>query len=826
MKTREKLTTKNLKTEYRSGIPTIDEKKPRFSWEISAKIDETVQTAYRIEVSDTKSFESTVWDSGKRSGSDTFGIQYNGEPLACGKDYYWRVTVWDNKGNSATSDKAAFRTGIKNWIADWITPDKTENPLNSPLLRKEFISEKCIRAVLYIFTPGWYELYVNGEKPDSRVLAPNYAPCRYYYYDTYDITDRIIAGKNCIGVCLGEGYSFANYSRFAWRWKGKKRVIAELHIDYADGSRRIIPTDGSWKAKGESAVVYNHIYNGEHYNSRLEDGWYKVGYDDSDWYSAMRTVNKPTRKMKPSGIEPLKVMELIKPIDFHNSKNGGVIVDFGQNFAGWVKLTVKGAKCGEKIVIRHAEEIFSDGELDPYTNRTAEATDIYIASGNKVETYEPRFTYHGFRYAEITGFSGVLDKESVVGCAVYCGMENSGSFSCDYKPLNSLFSNISRSIKSNTYSVMTDCPMRDERTPCLMDTEPYKEMSTFMFDAASYWTQWIMCNFSTGGSPDWEGTQIPIAWHLYREYGDKRILKKGYPYFVSFIDYVAAHNKDLTVNERFGDWCAPKAEPDGNYLSSFSNVSEVSSALYYYELTLAVKIADILGKTADKARFDELAKKVKAAYNKRFFDENSGCYKSETLAPAVLPLYFGMVPDGFEASVYSSVINGITLRNNGHLDTGIFGTKYSALLLFEKGDGELLLEAFFAKDYPSFGYELSKGTTTLWEQWSDVKGDMCSHNHAMPAGAGTFIMRDLVGFSPIDEGYRRVRIKPIPVSQINSIEFSQHTQCGTYEIKWEKENGNFRLSVKVPGNCCAEIILPDGQKHLKGSGNCEFSCIL
>lgn len=811
----------NLKTEH-SKCPTLNIKTPHFSWEILSDEENSFQKAYRIQVSSSEKLEKNIlWDSGRIESDQTTEVLYGGKPLKSDEKYFWRVFVWDNNGNSAVSGIAFWRTGIKDWTADWITPDLSENPDKAPLLRKVFNTEKCLRATLYVFSQGWYEAYINGAKADDRVLAPGYSH-RYYYYDSYEITDKIKDGENCIGFWLGAGYYKKNFSKFAWRWNGPKRILAELHLIYEDGSRRIIPTDDTWRSKSDSSIYYNHIYHGEYFDSRLCENWFDISYDDSAWEKAETVYNKPQRILKPSVIEPLKITEEIRPVSVWKSMNGTVL-DFGENIAGWARLKFRGGKSGTEITVRYAEEIDENGDLDTYTNRKAQATDKYILNGSEQSIYEPRFTYHGFRYIEIIGYDSEFKKDDAYGCVVRSSMEKTGSFSCNYEPLNRLFNNISRSVMGNSYSIMTDCPARDERTPCLMDSATYPEMSAFLLDAWTYWRQWLTSYFNTKGTPDWEGTQILIAWSLYNEYGDTEILKSGYRYFKECVFYIRNKWKDLIIGEKFGDWCAPKEKPDGNYRSSFSNIEETSTALYYREVSDLIKIAEVLGCNKDIKEYKNILNSIALAYNKRFFNDLTNDYSDGSLTASVLPLYFGMVPKERENAVYES-IKRLIADKGGHLDTGIFGTKYLSLLLSENNDIDLLLQTYFKSDYPSFGYQFSKGATTLWEQWSDAKGDMISHNHAMFAGAGVFIVKVLSGLVSLENAYKKVKIEPHMSSFVNRVKCVQHTVRGVYSIEWNKNGKEFSISVEIPFNCSADVVLPNGVLKKVFSGRHTFEC--
>lgn len=486
------------------------------------------------------------------------------------------------------------------------------------LFRKEFtLNRKIKRARAFIAGLGYYELRINGEKIGDHVLDPGWtAYKKTVLYVVYDVTDQLKKGKNAVGVMLGKGHRLGT------------TMLMQMNIEFTDATSMSVVSDGTWKS-ASGPIIAHHVFNGETYDARLEkDGWDKAGYDDSGW-------NKPKTTKGPGGAlvsqvtEPIKVIKSITPVKITNPKPGVYVYDMGQNFAGWARLSVKG-DCGTRVVMKFAEDIHKDGMIDPTTNRAAKNTDIYTLKGKGMEVYEPRFAYHGFRYVEVTGFPGVPKRENLQGCVVHSAVESVGEFACSNPLINQIHRNILWGLTSNFYSVLTDCPQRDERAGWLECGHLLAEGAMFNFNMAGFYTKWITDMSDSQneegslppqtpyagwagwpGDPAWASSMVLSPWHLYNHYGDTRILETHYEAMQRWVDFLGrkSENHIVTYNV-FGDWATP---------SNFETPGDlISTAFYYYCTTVMEKSSRILGKTAQADNYADLAKNIGKAFNDEF----------------------------------------------------------------------------------------------------------------------------------------------------------------------------------------------------------------
>ncbi|MBV9867611.1 MAG: family 78 glycoside hydrolase catalytic domain [Abitibacteriaceae bacterium] len=703
-----------------------------------------------------------------------------------------------------------------------LSQNGTDATWRSPLFRKEFVSIKPVkRATAHVFGLGWYELYLNGVKADDRVLAPANTPYqRRKLYDTYDLTPLLKKGGNALGLWLGDGYRKSNYSRWGWSWDGLPGVLLQLDIVYADGSTARIVTDDSWRCK-PSPITFNHIYDGETYDARLEQAnWNKFGLF-VDTPNAAQQLWQPVRAtgvdyaaLAPSTAPPIKVVQMIRPVGMFHPAPDRFVFDMGQNFAGWVRLRVHGP-AGTSVVLRHSEEINPQTKrLEAWTNRNAKATDTYILKGVGRESHEPRFTYHGFRYVEVQGYPGTPTLDDVQGCVVHTAAPEVGHFHSSDPLLNQIQSNIQWGMSSNRMSIPTDCPQRDERTPCQMDSAAYEEAAMYNYDLHTYYLKWLDDIRGDTGQPDWGGDQVTLCWRLYQFYGDKDILAQSYNDLKHYLESHRRQVEDASdpnylFKSGFGDWCAPN--PDGEH--NFSSVRETNTALYYHQLLTFAAIAQLLGRAADAAQYTALAGTVKDVFNREFWQAGTGQYSDGRQTTALLPLAFNLVPDAQKPRLTQNLLHNIQVDKNGHLDTGIYGTRYFMDVLSDLGDIDTAYTSLHQPTYPGFGYQIAQGATTLWEQWH-FKGGMQSHNHAMFSGIGASFYSRLGGISPKAPGYSAIMINPQLPHGLTFVETSFKTLLGTVQSNWRIENPpgttkpRFHLQVTVPPTAIAEVHLP------------------
>ena len=805
------LTPTNLRTESSVNPQGLDVLHPTLSWNFVASGRAQMQTAYQIQVaSSAEALEAgilNVWDSGKVVSSQNFEIPYTGPEMVSEGRYFWRLRVWDQDDEASVwSHNEWWQMGLlhaADWKGNWIG---TSGDSACPLLRHEFlVSGKIKRATAYVFGFGFYELHLNGAKVGDNVLAPvnsNYN--KSLYYDTYDVTSLIMQGGNAAGLWLGNGYD-REFSEYGFRWMNAKQAIFEVDIEYLDGTRSRIVTDGSWKV-AESPILSNSIYDGETYDARQEkDGWDQYGYDDHAWQPA-QLMSAPAGVLRSRQMPPLKIRTTLRPRAMHQTKAGTFVFDLGQNIAGWVRLRARGA-AGTKIVMRHAEDLLPDGTLDMTTNRAARATDTFILKGTGIEVYEPRFTYHGFRYVEVSGFPGLPTLDSLEGRVIHAAFDSVGHFRSSNPLLNKIHRNLQWSVVNNLMGIPTDNPVRNERTPCQMDSMAVEETAIYNFDMDNYYVKWLQDIEGRRDAPNWSGDQVFLAMLLYKHYGNRRILEESYENSKQLIDAFAAQGREpnpWSGEGAFGDWCPPGQS--GSYKECFSEGEIVNTTIYYRATRLVSEMAEILGNASDATAYKSRAESIVREFNARHYDAATYTYESGRQVTSILPLAFGMVPPGQESAVANALLDRLTMKDHGHLDTGIFGTRYLFDVLIDNGFVDAAYKALNQTTYPSYGHQISLGATTTWEQWV-LRGSMESHAHAMFAGPDSTFYSRLAGIQPAQPGYKEILIRPTFPKGLVSVTSSLHTVMGEIVSNWKVQNGLIQ-EVTIPPNATAVVYVP------------------
>jgi len=820
----------NLRCEYTSNPLGIDIYKPRFSWVLRHKERDITQKAYQIIVATSKELIDKnlgdMWDSGKVESEETFNIVYDGKVLESFTRYYWKVRWWDNKGNVSEYSKPAwFETAFlkDEWTAKWIG--------GGQLYRKDFVIRKDFKkARLYITGLGYYEAYINGKRVGDRVLDPGWTDYKKkVLYSVYDITSFLRNGKNTIGVILGNGRYIEKYGY------GPKKLIAEIRIWYSDDDIEVIGTDQTWKTS-DGPIVSDSVYDGEVYDARLEkEGWNEPGYDDNDWKIAELLEAPGGRLVSQATFPVIKVIKKISPVKVSSPKPGVYIYDFGQNFTGWVRLKVSGPR-GTRVTMRYSELLYPDGTLNVEPNRSAKATDVYILKGEDIEYYEPHFTYHGFRYVELTGFPGTPSIDTLEARVVHSSVEPIGSIVSSNELINQIHKNIIWGQVSNLMSVPTDCPQRDERMGWMGDAQLSAEEAIYNFWMPSFYEKWIddmlLAQNEDGSVPDvvppywknypadpaWGTAFITIPWYLYLYYGDKRILEKIYEGLKKWVDFLHLKSEDYIVKiVKYGDWCPPM------HIRSSDTPEELTSTWYFYHDSLLLsKIASILGYEEDSRKYSELAEKIKEAFNKKYLteDKRGVFYKGKTFEYSqtsnVLPLYFNMPPRDKSDQIFSRLVNDIIVKRSKHLNTGIIGTRFLFDVLTNHGKIDLAYEIAIQESYPSWGYMIREGATTVWERWEYlVYGGMNSHNHIMFGSIDAWFYKFLGGIN-IDEkypGFRRIVLKPNLPLDLKWVHASVNTISGLVEIKTVKRDNVVEVEVNIPVNTKATLYIPKYSIH-------------
>lgn len=866
----------DLKCEFTTNPLGVDKKNPIFSWKLRHLEKNEKQTAYQVIVS--SSLETIndnigdVWDTGKVLSSEQV-IKYEGKELEPCKVYFWKVRWWDSKDQeSPFSVVNTFETGLmneENWKAKWITkkehkyevysPDGAPFGLNytiayAPMFRKSFnISKKIKRARVYIAGLGLYELYINGERIGDRVLDPGQTDYKKrVLYTVYDVSKNIRDGKNAIGVILGNGRYVKEYGY------DFPKLIIQVLVEYEDDSIEWIVSDESWKTT-YGPITLNSLYHGEIYDGRKEiKGWNLPDFDDSTWENAI-LAEPPGGKLYSEIYPPIRITKTIKPIKMWSPEPGTYVYDFGQNYTGWIKIKVRTNESGKEIRIKHAELTYEDGTLNYSTNRTALATDVYITKGEGYEEYEPRFTYHGFRYVEILGYPGVPTLEDIEGKVVHTAVESNGEFICSNELINKIHHNIIWGQLSNLMSIPTDCPQRDERMGWMGDAQLSAEEAIFNFDMIGFYRKYLNDirdaqkeNGSLSdvippywsiypGDPAWSTAYITIAWYLYQYYGDKYVLEEHYEGFKRYVEFLKKLAPDYIVSfYKYGDWCQPGT------VRPKDNSGELTSTFYFYHdvITLS-KIAKLLGKEADYKYYSELADKIKSAFNKKFLKEKAyasipaelseenvkallekypedikdflrqqftilsslGMFTSQTLN--TLPLYLNLVPEDKVQDVLKTLLEDIIIRHDYHLDTGIVATRYIFDVLTSYGYDEVAYKIVNQKTYPSFGYMIEEGATTLWERWEKLTSTgMNSHNHIMFGSVDAWFYRVIAGVRVGEPGWNKIIFEPHPVGDLKYAKARLNTIKGEVEINWQKTENTFSMRISVPVNSKGEVHVP------------------
>lgn len=829
----------------------IDVLQPGLSWEIVSKEREVKQTAYQILVASSleklTEQDADIWNSGKVKSDASVHNKYAGPALQSNNRYYWKVRVSTNKGETAWTKPASWLMGLlhyKDWQGRWIGFDRffpwdkeAEGRLSARYFRKEFSTDKTVAsATAYIMGMGLYELYVDGKKIGDQVLAP--APTDYtknIKYNALDITEHLKQGKHAIGVVLGNGRFFAMRQAKPYKVKtfGFPKLMVQVLIKYTDGSTASIKTDDSWKGSAEGPILANNEYDGELYDARKEfKGWTEPGFKDDKWLKA-EYVQEPGGTFEAQLMQGMKVMKHLAPVSITKRPNGKYMLDFGQNFAGWVKFNVKGPS-GTAVSLRFAESLEPNGDLFRTNLRDAKATDTYILKGEGTETWSPRFTYQGFRYVELIGYPGVPQKSDFTGCLVYDDMKTVGTFESSNSLLNQIFKNSWWGIASNYKGMPVDCPQRNERQPWLGDRTVGAQGESFLFDNTALYKKWLddirYAQKEDGAIPDvapafwryysdnvtWPATLLFVADMLYKQTGDISVLQKNYPAVKKWMAYMKDRymNKEgIMTKDSYGDWCAPpvSAAAGKGVNADQKHPSALIATAYYFKLaTMMAQYSMITANEGDKAGYDLLASEVKKAFNLKFYN-NEGFYGENKLTDNLLPVYFGIVEEANKAKLMKQISYLIEVQNNGHLSTGIIGTNFLMRTLTENGRSDLAYRIASQKTYPSWGYMIEHGATTIWELWNGntAAPKMNSQNHVMMLGdLLIWYYENLGGIKSEAPGFKEIVMKPELIQGLDAVNVSYASVHGLIKSDWSRSAREFKWIISIPANTKARISIP------------------
>ena len=821
----------------------IDAARPLLSWKLEASGNGVMQKAYRVLVaSDEEKLKNNIgdlWDSDTVRSGQSLQVEYAGKDLQSRQKVYWKVMVWDNRGNvSDWSKVSTWETAFlqpSDWKAKWIGDrdgEKIRLGQKNPAiyLRKTFeVKSIPEKARVYISGIGYYELYINGKKVGDHVLSPNQTNYdrrvggevynvdlqnfkTRILYETFDITDLLQEGRNAAVVILGNGwYLRTEREEYLPMSYDYPRMIAQFEIDLSRGSEQVVVSDDTWKMTTEGPIRDNSITNGEIYDARLDDeAWYKPGFDDSSWQST-KLVRVPDGKLHAQMSPPDRVTSLIHPVSVKEVRKGVYRYDFGTMFAGWIKFKIKGKK-GEKLKM-----VYFEDNGNNYDQR-----DTYIFKSDGVELWEPRFTWHAFRYVEIAGSSEPLTLNNVIGKVVHTDVKHTGEFECS----NDLFNTISGDFVKTQFDNMhggvpSDCPHR-ERRGYTGDGQIAAQAAIYDFDMRAFYTKWLndiadaqdtqtgyvpytAPYMSGGGGTAWGSAYIIIPWYMYLYYGDAAVFKKHYEGMKRYIGYLKDHTDENHLfflgkggMSDLGEWVPPApTEIPADF---------VSSAYFFYDLILMSKMAVVMGKEDEEKAFNEMARRLKSAFNKKYLDTEKMSYSIGRQGANVFPLAFGMVPKEYETKVFNTLVNHIEKDTKGHFDTGMMGTPYLLEVLTKYGRADLAYTVMNQHDFPSYGYNIELGATTLWETW-DGKA---SHSHPMFGSVCAWFYQGLAGINPDPSmpGFKHVVIKPSVVDELDSVNAKYASVYGDIRCEWRVSGRDLKMDIEIPANTTATVYVP------------------
>lgn len=828
-------TPANLKTEYLINPIGLDNPNPRFTWQLQDDSKGAGQTAYRLSVS-TDSLGDNEWQTGKIISSAIL-VTYNGKPLQPFTKYYWRVTLWDKAGNFTTSPVATFETGmmnLRNWRGAWISDGQDIKTKPAPYFRKTFTTKKQLRSArAYIAAAGLYELYINGQKTGDHRLDPMYTRFdRRNLYVTYDVTTQLQEGKNAIGVILGNGwYNFQSIGVWDFErapWRNRPGFCMDIRITYTDGTEETITSDKSWKTS-TGPIIYNSIYTGEQYDARLEQpGWNTANFDDSKW-GDIANRQAPSQNIVAQAMQPIRNVEKIPAKSITKVNDSTYIFDLGRNISGVSEVTLDGDST-TIIKLIHGERLGKNGLpdqsnvdyfLDPATTSYDPfATDIYRLNGRGSKTFRPHFNYKGFQYVEVRSNKPInLTKESLAGYFMHSDVAPVGTIKTSSELINKIWAATNASYLSNLFGYPTDCPQR-EKNGWTGDAHIASETGLYNFDGITVYEKWMADHrdeqqpngvlpsivptdgwgYEWGNGPDWTSTIAIIPWNVYLFYGDPKLLNDCYGNIQRYVDHINDLYPTGLTTWGLGDWAPVK---------SHTPVELTSSVYYYVDANILAKAAKILGKQGDYIKYSALAAKIKNAINAKYLNPQTALYAEGHQTEQSVPLYWGIVPDSLKAKAAAHLADSVK-ANNYHLDVGIIGAKAILNALSENGQAETAYKLASQNTYPSWGWWIVNGATTLYENWNiDAKRDL-SMNHIMFGEIGAWLYKGLGGIKPDETqpGFKNILLTPNFVSGLDHFEATHTGPYGQLTSSWKREGKTVIYKVVIPANSTASITFP------------------
>jgi alpha-L-rhamnosidase len=828
------------KTEYLSNPIGLDNPHPRLSWQMADARKGAKQTAYRI-LLDTDSLTlgssgAQLWNTGWVKSEGNL-LTYAGPALKPFTKYYWKVELTDRDGKQSVKTQiSSFEMGMmqgSNWKGSWISDSENKQLKPAPYFRKVIETKKKIKSArAYIAAAGLYELSINGAKIGNHRMDPMYTRFdRRTLYVTYDVTSSMLSGRNAIGVLLGNGW-YNHQSTAVWDfdkapWRNRPAFCLDLRITYEDGSVETVRSGKDWKT-ALSPIVFNSIYTAEHYDARQEQkGWNTADFNDASWKNVI-IRSAPSGNIVAQALHPIRNVEEISIKSLRKFNDTTYLFDLGRNISGVSKIKVKGT-AGTVLRLKHAERLYPDGRADmsnidvhyrPTDNQDPFQVDILTLSGEGEETFMPHFNYKGFQYVEVTSSVPVeLNKNSLKGYFMHSDVPAAGKVQASEPLINKIWAATNNSYLSNLFGYPTDCPQR-EKNGWTGDAQIAIETGLYNFDGITIYEKWLADHrdeqqpngvlpsiiptdgwgYEWGNGPDWTSTIAIIPWNIYMFYGDQKLLADCYENIRKYVDHIDERYPSGLTSWGLGDWVPVK---------STSPVELTSTCYYYADAVILAKTAKILGKTADHEKYTRLAAKIKDAFNAKYLNRQTGIYGAGVQTELSVPLYWNIVPDEYKAKVAQNLAKRVE-ADGFHLDVGLLGTKAILNALSENGYADIAYQVAAQRTYPSWGWWMENGATTLYENWPiDAKSDI-SMNHIMFGEIGAWLYKGIGGIRPDTEqpGFKHVILEPHFVKGLNHFEARHEGPYGSITSSWTKKGAGVKYHVEIPANSTGKVLLP------------------
>lgn len=842
----------DFKCEYLKNPLGIDNAHPRLTWKMANSKKGAKQSAFQIIVS-TDSLaivnrNGTVWDSEKTVSGENLAV-FKGKRLQPFTKYYWTVDIWNEADKKLTSKEvASFETGmmeVSNWKGAWITDVQDINLKPAPYFRTAFQAKKRIKSArAYIAVGGLFELSINGKKIGNHRLDPAFTRYdRRILYVTHDVTSQIKQNANVVGVLLGNGW-YNHQSTAVWgfdkaSWRGRPTFCMDIRITYEDGSVETIVTGEQWKTS-LSPIIFNSIYTAEHYDARLEQpGWNTVGFDDRNWKSVILS-KAPAPQITAQAMQPIRNVQKIEPATVKKLNDTTYVYNLGRNISGVSKITLNGS-VGTIIKLKHGERLYENGRVDisnidyhfrPTDDSDPFQTDIFILGGKGNESFMPRFNYKGFQYVEVTSSKPItLNINSLSGYFMHSDVPSVGKVNSSNPLINKIWEATNNSYLSNLFGYPTDCPQR-EKNGWTGDAHIAIETGLYNFDGITVYEKWLADHrdeqqpngvlpaiiptadwgYSWANGLDWTSSIAIIPWNLYLFYGDEKVLVDNYEAIKRYVDHVGDLTNTGLTNWGLGDWVPVKSK---------SSIEFTSSTYYFIDAQILANVAQILGHKADHQKYKLLAEKIKAAINNKFLNKETGIYASGLQTELSFALYWKLAPEELKDKVAKNLADRV-VADNFKIDVGLLGTKTILNALSENGYADVAYKMASQETYPSWGWWIKNGATTLYENWDIAATKDISLNHIMFGEISAWFYKALGGIKPDPKqpGFKHILLKPHFVNNLNHFKAEYESPYGKIISSWEKKKGTIIYKVTIPPNTTGSLLFPESEnKKLYQNGS-------